>query len=149
MASSQHFIEHYAQRKKVGADGGAGTLQLLGRHVHRCTGEVPRARQFQRQAGESEVHEAHPAPPVDHDVGWLQIAVQNTVLVGGAQTGANLTGNLKSFFTGRTAHPPQYRGQVLAIDVLHGEEVLPVEMTDVEDAADIGMRDLASQTDLV
>ena len=148
MAPGQHFIEHHAQRKKVGADRGAGTLQLLGRHVHRCTGEVLHSRQFERQTGESEVHEPHPASPVDHDVGGLQIAVQNAVFVGGAQTGANLPGNLKSFFTGRTAHPSQDRGQIFAVDVFHGEEVLSVEMTDVEDAADIGMRDLASETNL-
>ena len=63
--------------------------------------------------------------------------------------GANLPGNLKSFFTGRTAHPSQDRGKIFAVDVFHGEEVLSVEMTDVEDAADIGMRDLAGETNLV
>ena len=49
----------------------------------------------------------------------------------------------KSFVAGQSADAAQQGSEVLAIDVLHGEEMLAVHLADVVDATNIGMRDLA------
>ena len=45
------------------------------------------------------------------------------------------------------ADAAQQRGQVFAVDVLHGDEDLAVGLADVVDAADVGVRDLAGDAD--
>ena len=48
---------------------------------------------------------------------------------------------------GEIADALQQRRQVLAVDVLHRQEVLPVDLADVVDAADVRMRELPRDAD--
>jgi hypothetical protein len=47
------------------------------------------------------------------------------------------------------ANSSQQRSEILPVHVLHREEVLPLNFPDVEDAADIWVRDLTGNADLV
>src|ERR1700693_4940639 len=66
----------------------------------------------------------------------------------GCQTGADLVRGLQSLVRWQTTYAAQQRRQVLAVDVLHGEKVLAVDFTDVVNATDIRMRNLAGITHL-
>ena len=69
--------------------------------------------------------------------------MQQSAIVRGRQTGADLVRRLQSLVRWQTTYATQQRRQVLAVDVLHGEKVLPVDLTDVVNATDIGVRNLA------
>ena len=62
----------------------------------------------------------------------------------GCQTGADLVRGLQSLVRRQTTYAAQQRCKVLAVDVLHGEKVLPVHLADVVYTTDIRVRNLAS-----
>ena len=66
-------------------------------------------------------------------------------VVGRGQTGAELPRDLHRLVLRQAADAAQQRRQVLAVDVLHREEVLAVDLADVVDAADVGVGDLAAR----
>src|SRR5271166_329518 len=68
--------------------------------------------------------------------------------MGGRQTGADLMRGLQSLVRWQTTYAAQQRRQVLTVDVLHSEKMLPAHLTDVVYATDIRVRNLASVTDL-
>ena len=69
--------------------------------------------------------------------------MQDALLVGGGDAGAELPGDLHRLVLGQAADAPQQRGQILAVDVLHRQVVLAIHLADVEDAADVGVGHLA------
>ena len=69
--------------------------------------------------------------------------------MGGGQAGAELPGDLHRLVAGKAADAPQQHRQVLAVHVLHGDEVLTVHLTDVVDPAHVGMSDLPRVADLL
>ena len=97
---------------------------------------------------EAEVRDARAAAAVDHDVGGLEVPVQHALVVRRREPRAELARDVERLVGGKPADAPQERGEVLAVDELHGEEVLPVDLADVVDAADVGMRDLARDAHL-
>jgi len=102
-----------------------------------------------RHGRQAEVCDPRPPPAVDHHVGRLQIAVEDALRVGRAQPRADLPGHLDGLVPGQTADTLQQRRQILSVDVLHGEEVLAIDLGHVVDPADVGMRNLPGQPDLV
>ena len=88
------------------------------------------------------------AAPVDHDVGGLQVAVQDAPLVRRGEAGAELARDLERLVRRAGARCAQQRGEVLAVHVLHREEVLALDLADVVHAADVGVRDLPRDADL-
>ena len=65
------------------------------------------------------------------------------LVVGGAQPDGELARDVERLVAPQPADAPHEAREVLAVHVLHGEEVLPVGASDVEDAAHRGVRDLA------
>ena len=99
--------------------------------------------------GEAEIGEQHLAARVEHDVGRLQIAMQDALLVRGREPGAQLAGDLERLVGGKPPDAPQQRAEVLAVDVLHREEVQAFHFAEIVDAADVRMRHLARDAHLV
>ena len=64
------------------------------------------------------------------------------------EAGADLASGLDRLVGGQAADASQEARQVLAVNELHGQEVHPVRLLDVVDAADVGVRDAACQPDL-
>jgi hypothetical protein len=74
--------------------------------------------------------------------------MEHTLVVCRRQPGTQLLRDVDCLVSGQVADALQERCQVLAVNVLHREEVTAVEFADVVDAADIRMRDLARDADL-
>ena len=65
------------------------------------------------------------------------------------ESGAELPGDLDRLFLRKVANPAQEGRQVLAVDVLHRQEMLPVDFAGVVNPADVGVGDLARGPHLV
>ncbi len=87
------------------------------------------------------------AASVEHHVGGLEIAMQHAAIVRGGQPGRNLAPDVERLVGRQTADSLEQRGQVLAVDVLHRQEVRAVELGDVVDAAHVRVRHLTGQAD--
>src|ERR1041385_7229372 len=75
--------------------------------------------------------------------------MQNTLSVSRRQARAKLAGNFDRFILREPANAAEQGSQVLTVDVFHGEECLAVDLSHVINAADIGMRDAASDADFI
>lgn len=124
----------------------SATSQLLRCHVGRCSSHFSFGPIF-GQRGQAKVGNPHLAPTVNHNIGGLQVAVQDTFVVRGGQSGTQLPSNLDSLVFWQPADSTQQHTQVFAVDVLHREKLLLVDFTDVVHSADIGVTDLPRQPD--
>jgi hypothetical protein len=79
----------------------------------------------------------------------LEVAVQDALLVRRHQSRAELPRELNRLGLGQPPDAAQQRGEILAVDELHRDVVLPVHLADVVDATDIGVGDLERDLDLV
>src|ERR1700686_1383276 len=61
----------------------------------------------------------------------------------GGESGASLPGDLDSFVRGQPANAANQRREVLSIDIFHSEKRNTFGIADIENAADVGMRNLA------
>ena len=122
--------------------------KLLRRHVGRSAAAHV-GLQLLGESGESEIHDDDLAAAVDHHVGRFEVAVQHAFFVGGGEAGAELAGGLHRLVDGEASDAAQERAEVLAIHELHGDVVEAFGDTDVVDAADVGVCDLARDADFV
>jgi hypothetical protein len=138
--SGEHLVEHDPQRPDVGPMVEPLSPGLLGRHVgHRaeCRPALGQ-RDAPRELGQPEVHDLGPAVLGDHDVGALDVPVDDAARVGLAQSRGDLGGDVQGF-GGLERAPSDPVPQGLALDVLHGDEGALVAFPGLVDDADIGM----------
>ena len=148
-STREDLVENQPQRIQVALDARGAAGELLGRHVGRSPGDLRGMTPVGGRPGEAEIGDPDLAAPVEHDVGRLQIPVQDAPLVRGRQPPAELLGDLDALVPGKPADPAQEPSQILAVDILHRQEMLPVHLADVMDSADVGMGDLSGQPHLV
>jgi len=67
--------------------------------------------------------------------------------MGGGEAGANLPGHFEGLIRRQPPDAAKQRGQVFAVDILHGEEREAIRLADVEDAADVAVGDLPGYAD--
>jgi hypothetical protein len=150
-----HLVEDRAQGPDVGAGIDGPAFELLGRHVgHRAEdrslrGEQDRIGLRRRQLvggallavgpepGQTEVQELR-SRGRRHHVAGLEVAVDDTVLVGGRKGVGDLRSDLERL--GQGERPLLQRlGERLAAQVLHHEERLALLLPDVVQRADGGV----------
>ena len=146
-AAGEHLEHHQAEGVKIGARRGGETIELLGRHVRRRAGELRVARA--RRGGQPEVGDPRAAAAVDHDVGWLQIAMHEAAVVRRREARADVARQRQRLVGREASDAPEQRGEVFAIDVLHGDEVIAVDFNHVVQATDVRVRDLPADAHLV
>ena len=142
------LVEDEAERIEVAPDRGALAGELFGRHVSRRPRKVLGRGGLAGHRGQPEVRDARAAPAVEHDVGGLQVPVEDAAVVRRRQPGADLPRHVERLVRRKTSDALEQRGEVLAVDVLHREEVLAVDLGDVVHPAHVGVRDLARGADL-
>ena len=143
----EHLEQHEAQRVEVTARGGLVSRELLRRHVSGSSGkELALGRSL--ADGQPEVRDAGAAAPVDHDVGRLQVAVHDALVVHGRESGAQVARELERLVRRQPADARQERREILAVHVLHRDEVPPVDLHHVVEPAHVRVRDLAPDAHL-
>src|SRR6185437_1792258 len=158
--------EHLPQDDPQGEDVDALVDRLLHHRLGREVAELAlddagvALRELARRLREAEVHDLHLAVLRDEDVGGGDVAVDDLerlavalelVGVGEALADApcDVDGRLDRDGTGELARVVHHRLEIRAVDVLHDDEVRPVADADVEDADDVGMREVRGEARLV
>ena len=98
---------------------------------------------------DSEIHQLRLAGLVDHDVGRLQITMEHAARVNRRQSGAHPAEQLNSRGFHETPAGLEQVREIVTVDVFHREKGLSVGFPDVVDPADIRMRDLPREADLI
>ena len=147
--AGEDLVEHETEGVEIRLDGQLSSLELLGRHVLRRAGLRFASGDAGRRAGESEVGDLRAAAAVDHHVGGFQIAMEHALVMRGAQARAQLARDFRGLVLRQPADAPQQRRKVFAVDVFHRQEVAAFDVAKVEDAADVGMRHLQREADLI
>ncbi len=147
--TAEEFVKNQPQRINVTLDRNFAASQLLRRHVSGCSGTHVPPGEFFDKACQTKVRHANRAETVDHDVVWFKIAMEHALVVGGGKPRAQLAGNLNGLIRRRLAHASKNGGEILAVNVFHRDEMLSVGFRNVVNAAYVGMRNLASDPDLV
>ena len=147
--AGKDLVEHQPQRIEITPAGNLRAGKLLRSHI----GWSPKTdlllgNEFGHFC-ETKVHDHDFAPAVQHDVGRLEIAVQHALVMRCGDACAKLARDLQSFVAGQATDAPQQRTQVFTIDVFHRQECEPVGFADVINAADVRMRDAASDPDFI
>ena len=137
--AGEQLVEHESQRVEIALGRHGLSGELLRSHVGRRPGKHLGALDLACQRGQAEVGDARAAATVEHHVGGLEIAVQDAELVRRGEPGAELARDLRRLLGRQPADATEQRGQVLAVDVLHREEVLSLRVAHVEHPADVGM----------
>ena len=116
--ASEKLVKDKSERENVRLRGECPADNLLRGHVR----WRPRNRfclAVLRGHGESEIGEASMPATVDHDIGRLQIAMQDSLVVRCRQSGTQLARDFKNLLVRESPNPLQQGGEVFSIDVLH------------------------------
>src|SRR5271157_2722141 len=92
----KQLIEYESQRIDIAANAGFALCDLFWSHVGGRTGSVAPARGIIATESQPEVRDAHSSSSIQHDVGWLQITMQQSAIMRGCQTSADLVRGLQS-----------------------------------------------------
>jgi len=139
----QHEVHCDAQGEDVAALVHGLAIELFGRHVARRPHGVSDLGEPHPllRPGQPKVHDLDVPLPVDHEILRLQVPVDDTESVDLGQSLADLPGDMEAFLYGQLAQPPDHVAQVLAGDVLHGDEEGRALFAEVIHPANAGMGD--------
>ena len=136
----ENFIEDQPQRINVAAGGYFSPPQLFGRHVGWGAAANLRPADVIGHSRQAKVGDHHLASSIEHDIGRLQVAMENALGVGRGQSRAEMACNVERFVGREPADAPQQRSQIFAVDVFHGEKCLALDLAHVIHSANVGMR---------
>ena len=149
MNSREHFVQHRAEGKYVGAVIDGLALKLFGRHVGQGADGRPHPGQFrecllfrsrslgrQQPFGQAEVHDLDVAGPGKHDVGRFQVPVNYVFRMGFFECFRDLSRQREGFFEGqRDSSQPLL--QAFPFDVLHDDEGNTLDLIGLVDNTDV------------
>jgi hypothetical protein len=154
-----HFVQNRAEGKQVGAGIQLLALGLLRGHVGNCTERGTRAGQVIRihrtgrgversdvarrtarhtDLRQSEVQNLGVTTLGDENVRRLDVAMDDALRMRGIEGVGNLDGERENQF-GFERTPSDAMLQRHAVEKLHGDEVLPFALVNLEDHADVGV----------
>jgi len=144
----EHLVEDAAEAVEVAALVGRLRVALLGAHVVRRAEDLPRARERGVQPhllGEPEIDERETTVVAEHDVGRLEIAMQDARAVDGRERRRDLP----RIVGGRGGHErrAQPSREAAGAEILHRDVGVVVGDAEIEDAHDVWMAD--ARDDLV
>ena len=147
--AGEDLVEEETEGIDVAPCRDLSALHLLRRHVPGSSRAHVSLRNLLLKTRKTEVCDAGPAPAVDHDVRGLEVAVKDALLVSGTQASAELPGDLQPLLRRQATDAAQERSQILSVDELHREEMTTLDLAHIVDAADVRMRNLPGDPNLV
>jgi hypothetical protein len=134
----EHFVEHDAERPDIGALVQIAAASLLRRHVGDgaqrrlalCEGATA------TKLGQPEIHDPGLALRRHHNVGALDVPMDDALAMGFAQPSRDLDGDIKGF-SGLHWLPPNPVPERLPFHMLHGDIGPAFALPDLVDHADI------------
>ena len=157
LLANRHLVEHRSQGEDVGAGVGRPALDLLRRHVRQRAEQCPFPRQVGRglrglelapagsadergdHLGQAEVEELH-ARPRQHHVAGLQVAVNDPLAVRRVQGTGDLDAAAQRLVE-RQGTSSETILERFTLEQLHHQEVVLALATDVEERADVRVRE--------
>src|SRR5205814_10040856 len=114
----EHLVEDDSKRIQVGSDRSTGAGQLLRSHIRRraALGAFVKLTCY---AGEPEICDPDLPLRINHDVRWLQIAMQNAFVVRSLQPFTDGARDFDGPVWGNATDPAQQTAQIFAIDEFH------------------------------
>ena len=100
-------------------------------------------------AGDAEIHDPGASLAIDHDVGRLEVPMDNSQPVGFRKAVADLSGDRQGPGRGKRTHHLDDALEIVARDELHGDVIDPLAVPQVEDATDVLMGDPPGQLELI
>jgi hypothetical protein len=91
--SGEELVENEPQGINVALYGGTAAGPLLGRHVGRSPGQILTLIALSVADGQPEIHNSGLTAAVDHDVGGLQVPMDDALVMGGGKPRTELMGN--------------------------------------------------------
>src|SRR5262249_38139543 len=101
------------------------------------------------RARQAKIHHQDAAGFVTHDVLRFQVAVNDSDAVCGMQRVASLPNDFDGFGSGKFSVIEDQAPQVIALDVLHGDELDAFACTEVVDANHIAVHNLMGEQELL
>ena len=144
----EYLIDHQPKGINIAAGRDFLSDDLFRSHVGRRPGTDTIFGDLALDPGDTEISDACNTLFVDDDVGGLKVAMKNAGLMDRLHADAKLPRYLDRSFGRKPPDPSQQVRQVVAIDKLHRQKMPPVDLADVENAADVNMRDLPGMTHL-
>jgi len=141
--ASQQVIDCRAQAKDIGGRPDRFTIPtgLFGRHVGNRSGNrfgTCPDRIKVLQVGQAKVDQVWSTRFIEHDVVWVDITMDHTLLVGGCQCVGDLAGNLDAPICFQRVISAA-GGEVLSFDQVHHQEGLLLMKPEVVDANQVRM----------
>ncbi len=147
--AAENLIQDQPERIDIAARRDFLSAELFGRHIGGRAVANFRAAHLVLDSGQAEIGDDHLAAAVDHDIGWLEVTVEDALGMRGGESRAEASRDLGGFIYRKASNAAEQGGEVFAIHVLHGDERLAFELADIVHPADIRMRDLARDANFV
>ena len=146
----EHLVEHQTQRVDVAAMIDRVSLRLFGTHVGRRAGDGPGLRRVSPSGScNTEVTDFYRSVPRKQDVFRLQVTMRDLLGMRFAERCADLASPLDARAQGNGAVAAKHVAKALAFDVFHGNGRRLAEAMQLVCAADVSVRNLAGQPELV
>ena len=140
LLAGKELVEDGTQSENVGAMIQLFSGCLLGGHVGRSSHDYTGLRHRRvAELSDAEIENLNRVLAGQHEVGWFQIAMDDSTLVCESHRTAHLIGIGQQRRERRKFAPVEQRGECLALDELHAEVNEIFLLTDVIDGNDVGM----------
>ena len=148
-AAGQHVVQNQPERVDVGALVDGLALRLFRRHVldraDDGSGDRHADARARRRSRDAEVHDERAVFVIQHDVGGLEIAMDDAGLVCRGETGGNVPGDLEHSIEGQPPLLFQDGRQIRSVHVRHRDVGDAVDLAQIVNADDVAMRDLPGE----
>ena len=137
--SRGHFVKNDAKAEQIGAGVELQSFNLLRRHVVRSAQHLAAVSHAANGLRDAKIHDLRHILARDHDVGWLDIAMNHVALARVVKPSCHLLCDFYNLIAGKNALLSHERLQRLAFQILHRDVEQSIDFIRIVDRDDVGM----------